>query len=126
MSTHLTKVPWVLLTDTENKAHIVGPKVSILHKFHCSDFYTLIGSDVDFNSNPIIVTFAAGEATKSFNISVMCDKIVESTEKFNLSLILTSNNAQVTIGNKHTPEGRIIDSTGKYGTIVSVGDDIIE
>ena len=71
----------------------------------------LIGSGVDFDSNN--ATFAAGEANKSVNISVMCDKIVENTtERFDISLSLISNNPQVRIA-RNRSVGIIIDSTGK-------------
>ena len=82
------------------------------HNITTSDYYALIGSGVDFDSNPINITFAAGEVNKSVNISVMCDNIVEGTEKFNITLTLTSNNPQVRIGRNSTI-GIIIDSTGK-------------
>ena len=67
---------------------------------------------MDFDSNPINITFTAGEVNKSVNISVMCDKIVERTERFDISLTLTSNNPQVKTGGDRS-QGRIIDSTGK-------------
>ena len=67
---------------------------------------------MDFNSNPIYVTFFTGEVGKSVNISVMCDKIMERTEKFDIGLTLTSNNPQVRTG-RNTSQGRISDSTGK-------------
>ena len=73
---------------------------------------TLIGLNVDFDSNPIDVTFAAGEVSKRINIPVMCDKIKERTEKFDASLTLTSNNHQVKIGRGRSAV-RITDSTGK-------------
>ena len=41
----------------------------------------------------------------------MCDKIVEGTERFNISLILTSNNPQVRSG-RDKAVGIITDSTG--------------
>ena len=42
---------------------------------------------------------------------MICDKIVERTEKFNISLILPSNNSQVRAGRDRI-EGKIRDSTG--------------
>ena len=77
-----------------------------------SDYCTLTGSGVDFDSNSFYVTFAAGEANKTVNIPVMCDKIVENTEGFNISLSVISNNPQVTAG-RNTSFGTILDSTGK-------------
>ena len=73
----------------------------------------LLGLNVDFDSNPINVTFAAGEVSKRINIPVMCDKIVERTEKFDTRLTLTSSNHQVKIGRGRSVV-RIIDNTGKW------------
>ena len=55
----------------------------------------------------------------------MCDKIVEETERFDISLTLTSNNPQVRTGRKKSV-GIIRDSTGNDETVVSIGDDVIE
>ena len=55
----------------------------------------------------------------------MCDKIVEETERFNISLTLSSNNPQVRTG-RDRAVGIIRDSTGNDETIVSIGDDMIE
>ena len=41
-----------------------------------------------------------------------CDKIVEGTEKFDISLMLPGNNSQVRTGRDRS-QGRIKDSTGK-------------
>ena len=41
-----------------------------------------------------------------------CDKIVEVTEKFDISLMLPGNNSQIRTGRDRS-EGRIRDSTGK-------------
>ena len=84
---------------------------------------TTIGSGVDFDSNPITITFAAGEVSKIFSIPVTCDKIVEGTEKFDISLILPSNNSQLRTGRDRS-QGRIKDSTGKWWNISEyIGDD---
>ena len=75
-------------------------------------------SGADFDSNPITLTFAAREVSRTVNISVMCDKMVEKgqgmdkTERFDISLVLTINNPQVRTG-RNTTEVRIRDSTGK-------------
>ena len=55
----------------------------------------------------------------------MCDRIVENTERFDISLTLISNNPQVRTGRDRSV-GIIRDSTGKDGTVVSIGDDMIE
>ena len=73
---------------------------------------TLIGSSVDFDSNPINVTFIPGEVIKSVNISVMCDKIVEGTESFYISLTLTSISHQVRTGRDRAAV-KIEDTTSK-------------
>ena len=73
---------------------------------------TLIGLGMDFNSNPINVTFIPGEVIKSVNISVMCDKIVEGTESFYTSLTLTSISHQVRTGRDRAAV-KIEDTTSK-------------
>ncbi|XP_065918207.1 adhesion G-protein coupled receptor V1-like isoform X2 [Dysidea avara] len=70
------------------------------------------GSGVDFDSNPINVTFGVGELSKTVNISVSCDGELEGDEKFNIMLSLPSNNPQVSLRtNKQTSIVRITDST---------------
>ena len=55
----------------------------------------------------------------------MCDKIVERTERFDIILALASNNPQVRTGRDRSV-GIIRDGTGNDGTVVSIGDDMIE
>ena len=55
----------------------------------------------------------------------MCDKIMERTERFDICLTLTSNNPQVRASSNKS-QIRIRDSTGNDGTVVSIGDDMIE
>ena len=101
----------VMVTTSEQTA--IGREcINSQHNITTSDYCTLIGSDADFDSNPINITFATGEVSKSVNIPVMCDKIVERTERFEIILTLTSNNPQVKTGGDRS-QGRIIDSTGK-------------
>ena len=94
------------------------------HNVSTSDYCTLIGSGVDFDSNPINITFATGEVSKSVNISVMCDKIVERTERFDISLTLTSNNPQVRTGSRDRSAVRITDNTGNDGSVVNIGSGV--
>ena len=54
-----------------------------------------------------------------------CDKRPENEEDFIISLTLTSNNPQVRTGRDRSV-GIIRDSTGNDGTVVSIGDDMIE
>ena len=73
----------------------------------------MIGSGVDFNSNPITIIFGVGEVRKTVNISVSCDGEVEGEEKFDISLSLPHNNPQVSLTkNKQKRVVRITDSTG--------------
>jgi len=71
----------------------------------------VIGLGVDFNSNPITITFGVGEVSKRVNISVSCDEEVEGEERFDIRLSLVSTNPQVMTG-KSKSTGRITDSTG--------------
>ena len=71
---------------------------------------------MNFYSNTKIInsfnaTFFAGEISKNIRIPVMCDNVLEGTERFNISLRLTSNNPQVRIG-RDRAVGIIMDSTG--------------
>jgi len=72
----------------------------------------VIGSGVDFDSNPITIIFGVGEVSKRVNISVSCDEEVEGEERFDISLSLPNNNPQVTLGRQRSIV-RITDSTGQ-------------
>jgi len=73
----------------------------------------VIGSGVDFDSNPITIIFGVEEVSKRVNISVSCDGKVEEDEKFDISLSLPKNNPQVLLNNnKKKSTGKITDSTG--------------
>ena len=71
----------------------------------------LIGSGVDFDSDPINVTIGSREVIKSLYIPVTCDKTVEGRERFDISLTLTSDIPQVRTG-RDTSTVRIRESTG--------------
>ena len=74
----------------------------------------MIGSGVDFDSNPITIIFGVGEVSKRINISVSCDEEVEGEERFDIALLLPNNNPQVTLRkNRQTSTVRITDSTGQ-------------
>ena len=76
----------------------------------------MIGSGVDFDSNPINVIFGVGEVRQTVNISVSCDEEVENLERFDVNLTLASNNPQVSLNlkrNKQKKAVRITDSTGQ-------------
>ena len=69
-------------------------------------------SDNDLATEPIVLTFAPNEVNKTANILVECDKRSEREERFDISLILISNNPQVRTGRDRSV-GVIRDSTGK-------------
>ena len=79
----------------------------------------IIGSDIDFDSNPINIMFAAGEVSKPVNISLICDKTVEGRERFDISITLTSNNPQVRTGRDRSAI-TIRDRTGNDETVSSI------
>ena len=72
----------------------------------------MIGSGVDFDSNPITIIFGVGEVSKRVNISIMTDNLLEGEESFYISLLLRNHNFQVTLRRSRTTGGSIIDSTG--------------
>ena len=68
---------------------------------------------MDFDSRPINVSIAPEDTTTKVTIPVLCDRLIEGTEMFNisLSLISVSHNVTVQLGlNKSV--GVIKDSTG--------------
>ena len=73
------------------------------------DYCILIGSGIDFNSNPFNITINAGDRDGRANISVTCDDVVEGSETFDMNLYSSSF---ITLG-RNTSEGVITDSTGK-------------
>ena len=72
-----------------------------------------IGSGVDFDSSPINITFTPDDYSRIVNIPVMCDRLIEETELFdiNLSVISASHNVTVELGLRRSI-GEIFDSTG--------------
>ena len=74
-----------------------------------------LGSGIDFDSTPIMVTFNSGDNQKMVNVSVTCDKLVEGTEMFNITLSIVSvsrDDVVVKLGHASIATGVIIDSTG--------------
>ena len=98
----------VMVTTSEQTARGEGYDNNYIWITTC----TLAGSGMDFDSNTTNLMFASGEVNKSVNISVTCDKIVERTERFDISLALTINNPQVRTGRDRS-QAVITDSTGK-------------
>ena len=77
----------------------------------CIDYCILIGSGVDYNSDPFNITIDAGATEGRANISVTCDDEVEGMETFDMRLTLTSSLPGVVLG-RNASVGQIIDSTG--------------
>ena len=77
------------------------------------DHYILIGSGIDFNSNPFNITINAGATDGRANVSVTCDDVIEERETFDMRLTLVTTNSQLSLGTS-TSVGEIIDSTGKW------------
>ena len=73
----------------------------------------IIGSGVDFDSDPFNIIINAGATEGRANISVTCDDEVEGSEIFDMRLTLTSGSNGVTLG-RDTSVGEIMDSTGVY------------
>ena len=74
---------------------------------------TCIGSGIDFDSSSLTITFNPEETVKTVRIPVMCDKLIEGMEMFNinLNLISVSHNITVDLGLNRSI-GVINDSTG--------------
>ena len=77
----------------------------------CIDHCILIGSGVDYNSDPFTITIDAGATEGRANISVTCDDEVEGMETFDMRLTLTTSIPGVVLG-RSASVGQIIDSTG--------------
>ena len=76
-----------------------------------TNYCTVIGSGVDFNSSSFTITINAGATEGRANVSVTCDDEVEGLETFDMTLTLTSSSSNVMLG-RNTSEGYINDSTG--------------
>ena len=73
----------------------------------------MIGSGVDFDSNPITVKFGVKDMSEQrVNVSVNCDNLLENDEQFDIALSLISNNSQATT-RRSKSTGKITDSTGQ-------------
>ena len=81
----------------------------LIFNCHCS-----LGSGIDFNSNPVRVTFNPGEIRKMISIPVTCDRVVERVEVFNmrLSVVSVSLTIRIDLGLSNCI-GVIVDSTGQ-------------
>ena len=77
----------------------------------------MIGSGVDYVSDPVVATFSPGDAEATVSIPLINDGVDEDTEFFGLVL---------TLGNNINTEGRScvrlgMENTGIIGTILDDG-----
>ena len=80
-----------------------------------SDEWPLLGSSINFDSDPFNITIDSGLTIGSYNSSITCDKIVEQNESFNLTMSLAFNNDQIVI-DQSMAIVQITDSTGRQNT----------
>ena len=76
-----------------------------------TNYCTVIGSGVDFNSNPFTIRLNAGATEGRANVSMTCDNVTEGLETFDMRLTIASGSPGVILG-RNTSEGQINDSTG--------------
>ena len=74
--------------------------------------YGVIGG-VDYVSGPYTVTFPAGMTEVSFSVGITDDNILESNERFQLSINSSSLPNRVTIGNPSEVTVTIVDNDRK-------------
>ena len=84
-----------------------------------TNYCNVIGSGVDFDSNPLTITINAGTTDGRANVSVTCDNVTEGLETFDMRLTVTSSSLAVTSG-RDTCEGQIMDSTGLLANFLYV------
>lgn len=65
------------------------------------------------NTEPIVLTFAPKEVSKTANVPVKCDKRSETDENFDITLAVISNSPQVKVG-RNKSVGIIRDIIGTW------------
>ncbi|MFM6339292.1 MAG: Calx-beta domain-containing protein, partial [Dolichospermum sp.] len=71
----------------------------------------------DYQNTPITVNFADGEITKTVNIPIVNDNLIEGNETVNLTLTNSTNGA--TIGTQNTATLTIVDNDTSPGKLIS-------
>jgi len=79
--------------------------------------YLLIGGK-DYVAGPYVVTFPAGTTTVSFNVDIMGDKLLESDETFQLSIIFKTLPNGVTVNDPSNVTVTIVDDDCKLLVII--------
>ena len=68
----------------------------------------------DYTSSPITATFAAGTTSTVINVPISNDNHTEVTEAFNLDITIPNSlDGRITLGDKATAVGSIIDNSSK-------------
>ena len=70
------------------------------------------GGGVDFDSDPITVTFGPSVRRVDVQVPLTRDAVIENEERFQLRLMIPSTNSFIRLGSINTAIGRIEDSTG--------------
>ena len=76
-----------------------------------SDITAVIGSD--YEGNIITVDFIAGQASASFDVPIINDTVAELPEEFSVTLVSTSEPANVLVGDDDVATVEIIDDDGE-------------
>ena len=85
----------------------------LYHKYNLTrNVFT--GGGVDYNSGPYTVTFIAGATTRSFDVPINNENIVESDEEFTLTIDQSSLPAGVTTGVPDTTRVTIVNDDCKW------------
>ena len=74
----------------------------------------IVGRNVDYYSGPYNVTVLAGNTTGFLNIMLNDDKLLEETEKFNLTIDLSSFPVGIFPGNYTEALVVIMDNDGNH------------
>ena len=106
-----TPITVTVTPSVQSPVSAMGRQWLLTVNISTTNYCTIIGSGVDFNSNPLTITINAGATDGRANVSVSCDNVTEGLETFDMRLTITSSSSGVTLG-RDTCEGQINDSTG--------------
>ena len=107
----ITPITVTITPSVQSPVSAMGRQLLLTVNISTTNVYNVIGSGIDFNSNPFTITINAGATNGRANVSVTCDDEVEELESFDMTLTIKSNSPEVTLG-RDTCEGQISDSTG--------------
>ncbi|MFM6550077.1 MAG: Calx-beta domain-containing protein, partial [Microcystis panniformis] len=104
-----TPVTAVTVTRTGGSSGIVSATLNLTNGTPTAPF--------DYQNTPITVNFADGEITKTVNIPIVNDNLIEGNETVNLTLTNSTNGA--TIGTQNTATLTIVDNDTSPGKLIS-------